>query len=296
MNRKLILFVLVFFIGVVPATSGFSAETTRETLLLRDGFVMNGVDGNLDGPDSNDVWLFELITDVNDNKMVIKAGTKFELLPSSTLEKMIAYKILRSPAAFRLWNSRITKYKGRNYIFPNFFLPVSKMKEKPKKQDGSTDATTETESGRDITVDDPNDVLSMPKEIAEKLRARRKTTADTIQQIPDSNEISTEKGKLPDTQRYRQKTDTVLVDRTGFLIKRDDSRFVFVPDALGRNVQNISLHLLPCAALELTELKQAAEPEALRFKIAGIVTKYKGQNYLLLEKATRTYSHGNFGR
>jgi len=296
MNKKSLLFVLVFFIDVVLAMSGFSAEVTRETPLLRDGFVMNGVDGNLVGPDSNDVWLFELISDVNDNKMVIKAGTKFELLPSSTLEKMIAYKILLTPAAFRLWNGRVTKYKDRNYIFPNFFLPVSREKEVPKKQDGSTDATTEPESGRDITVDDPNDVLSMPKEITDKLRARRKRTTDTVQQIPDSNEVSTEKGKLPDTQSYRQRTDTVIVDRTGFLIKRDDSRFVFVPDALGRNVQKLSLNLLPCAALELTESKQAAEPEKMRFKIAGIKTKYKGQNYLLLEKATRTYSHGNFGR
>jgi hypothetical protein len=173
---------------------------------------------------------------------------------------------------------------------------VSKVKDTPKKQDGPTDAKTEPESGRDVTVDDPNDILSMPKEITEKLRAGRKTTADTIRQIPDSNEISTEKDKSPDTQRYRQKTDTVLVDRTGFLVTQDNGRFVFVPDALGRNVQNISINLLPCAALELTELKQAAEPEKMRFKITGIRTKYKGKIYLLLEKATRTYSHGNFGR
>ena len=296
MNIKSLLFVLVSFIGVVLATPGFSAETTRETPLLRDGFVMNGVDGNLVGPDSNDVWLFELISDVNDNKMVIKAGTKLELLPSSTLEKMIVHKILRPPEAFRLWNGRITKYKGRNYIFPSFFLPISKAKKPPQKKDGSTNDAPQPESGREPAVDDPNDVLTMPQEVIEKLRARREKTADTQQLIPDSNEISTEKGKLPDTQRYRQRTDTVLVDRTGFLIKRDASRFVFLPDALGRNVQKLFLNLLPCAALELTESKQAAEPETVRFKITGIKTKYKGKNYLLLEKTTRTYSHGNFGR
>jgi len=48
--------------------------------------------------------------------------------------------------------------------------------------------------------------------------------------------------------------------------------------------------------LELTELKEAADPEKVRFKIAGIMTKYKGENYLLLEKATQTYSYGNFGK
>ena len=67
MSRKSILFVLVFCIDVVSATAGFEAEITQKTPLLRDGFIMNGVDGNLVGPDSNDVWFFELTSDVNDN-------------------------------------------------------------------------------------------------------------------------------------------------------------------------------------------------------------------------------------
>jgi len=279
MSKMSIIF--VFFISVVIPTSGFGTEINPETPLLRDGFVMNGVDGNLVGPDSNDVWFFELISDVNDNKTVIKAGTKFELLPSSTLEKMIAYKILLTPASFRLWNGRVTKYKGRNYIFPNFFLPVSKAKEPPQKKDGPT----EPEPGRDLILDDPNDVLAMPREVIEKLRLKR--SAPSVLRFAKSTEH--------DTQHTAGSTNSVFVDRTGFLVKQDD-RFIFAPDALGRNVQNLTLNLLPCSALELTELKQAAEPEKVRFKIAGITTKYTGENYLLLDKATRTYSHGNFGK
>ena len=296
MSRTSLHFILVLFIGVVPAALGFGAEKIRETPLLRDGFVMMGVDGNLIGPDSNNVWFFELTTDVNDFRTIVKAGTRLELLPSSALEKMTADKKLRTTAACRLWNSRVTKYKGRNFIFPNFFLPVSKVRKSQQKQDGSADTATEPESGRELTVDDPNDVLAMPPEIIEKLRARREKTADTQQLIPDSNGTSTEEGNLPDTQRYTKSSDSVFVDRTALLVELDEGRLTFVPDALGRNVQKLSLHLLPCAALELTELKQAAEPEPLRFKIAGIITKYKSDNYLLLEKATRAYSHGNFGR
>jgi len=37
-------------------------------------------------------------------------------------------------------------------------------------------------------------------------------------------------------------------------------------------------------------------PEPVRFKIAGIKTAYKGEHYLLLQKATRVYSHENFDR
>ena len=74
MSRKSILLVVVFFIDVVSATSGFEAEITQKIPLLRDGFVMRGVDGNLVGPDSNDVWFFELTSDVNNNRTFIKAG------------------------------------------------------------------------------------------------------------------------------------------------------------------------------------------------------------------------------
>lgn len=281
MSKMLILLILGFFIGVAPVASGLGAETTHETPLLRDGFVMKGVDGNLVGPDSNDVWFFELTSDVNDNRTIIKAGTKLEMLPSSALEQMTADMKTRTTSAYRLWNSRVTKYKGRNYIFPNFFLPISKAKKPPEKKD----SPTELEPGRVLAVDDPNDVLTMPREVIEKLRSER--SALSVQRSEKNTEQSTQTARS---------TNSVLVDRTGFLIEQDDGQLLFVPDALGRNVQKLSLHLLPCAALELTELKQAAEPGKVRFKIAGIMTKYKGRNYLLLEKATRTYSHGNFGR
>ena len=311
MSKMPVFLILVFFIGVVSAASGFDAEITRETPLLRDGFVMMGVDGNLIGPDSNDVWFFELTSDVNDYRTVIKAGTRLELLPSSALERMTADKKMRTTAAYRLWNSRVTKYKGGNFIFPGYFMPLSKA-EKPKpetsqkpqqKQQESVEIQSGQERQQQLALDEPNDVLALPQEIVEKLRARREKPSVSRQPIADSNEISddepqpaTEKEKLPDAQRYTRSSDSIFVDRTALLVEQDDGRLIFVPDALGRNVQKLSLHLLPCAALELTELKQAAEPEPLRFKIAGIKTKYKGDNYLLLEKATRAYSHGNFGR
>jgi hypothetical protein len=310
MGKMPLLLVFVLLMSVVPTASGFSAEIIRETPLLQDGFVIMRVDGNLIGSDSNDVWFFELTSDVNDYRTVIKAGTRLELLPSSALEKMTADKKVRTTAAYRLWNSRVTRYKGKNFIFPDYFMPLSKAgKSEPEasqesqlKQQEPDRIQSGQEREQQLALDEPNDVLAMPREIIEKLRARREKTAIGKQPIADSNEISvdesqpaTEEEKLPDAQSYSQSSDSVYVDRTAFLVKQDDGRLVFVPDALGRNVQKRSLHLLPCAALELTELKQAAEPNKVRFKIAGIMTKYKGKNYLLLEKATRAYSYGNFG-
>jgi hypothetical protein len=304
MGKTSLFLILLLLIGSVPAASGFGAEIIRETPVLRDGFVMMGVDGNLIGPDSNDVWFFELASDVNDFRTLIKAGTKLELLPSAALEKMTADKKMRTTAAYRLWNSRVTKYKGRNFIFPGYFMPLSKA-EKAEHEPSKESQPKQQEPARTQPVqdlDEPNDILSLPQEIIEKLKAKRARPSVSRQPMADSNEISVDKSKpateekLPFDQSYARSTDSVLVDRTGFLVEHDDGRLVFVPDALGRNVQKLSLHLLACAALELTELKQADEPEKVRFKIAGILTKYKGDNYLLLEKATIAYSHGNFGR
>jgi hypothetical protein len=326
MNRTLLLLIFALLMSFVSPTAGLGAEVTSEKPLLRDGFVMNGVDGNLIRSDSNDVWFFKLTSDVNDSRIVIKAGTKLELLPSSALEKMTADEKTRTNTAYRIWNSIVTKYKGSNFIFPGYFIPLSKTEK--AKQKPSEELQNEPQSRKrlptaepnqiesmqpreqQLQLDEPNDILSMPQEIIKKLRARRERPNISKQPVADSNEASAGKSQsatkenLPEAQshprdglrRFARSTDSVYVDRTGFIVKKDDGQFVFVPDALGRNVQNLSFHLLPCMILELTEIKKAAEPDKVRFKIAGILTKYKGDNYLLLDKATRAYSYGNFGR
>lgn len=294
MSKIPVFLILLFLTRAVPAASALG--TALGAPPLRDGFILAGVDGMLIGPDSNDVWFFELASDVNDSSSVVKAGTRLELLPSSALEKMVTDAKMRSAVTYRLWDGRVTKYKGKNFIFPNYFQPLSK----PGRPDSSL-ATRDTQdeqrtTDKAITVDEPNDVLAMPPEILEKLRARREKGAASGQRVVDSHQAATEAGGLPNAKGYMQSTDTIFTDRTAFLVKQDDDRLAFAPDALGRNMQRLSLHLLPCEVLELTEREQSAEPEPIRFKIAGIMTKYKGSSYLLLQRATRAYSHGNFGR
>jgi hypothetical protein len=292
--------VLVILMGTVAA-AGFGPETAPEPQLLRDGFVLSGVDGKLIASNANDVWFFELNQDVNDYRAVARAGTRLELLPSSTLEKMVADSKTRSKPAYRLWNAKVTRYKGRNFLFPRYFLPLREPEAvKQKTEDGKKDAVSEPEvfdpNTLELIVDEPNDILTVPPEIIDRLKVRREKPATaSLRQIIDSNEVPT--GTSPkEAPSYTRNADSVFVDRTAFLVEQVDGRLVFVPDALGRNVQWCSLRLLPCEILELAERTQAAEIEPLRFKIAGILTTYKDEKYLLLQKAIRTYSHGNFGR
>lgn len=316
MNKRLMLSTLVFLMGVVSAASGFGAETARQTL-LRDGFILRGVDGKLfpdallgkseavgDSntpirPDPNldwcrSGWFFEFGSDVNDYRDRVSAGTKLELLPSSALEKMIADVNERSAAAYRLWGWT-TKYKGRNFIFPSHFLrlgkidrPQSQTAQKPKEKERSPSAR---EGKRQPAVSEPNDVLAIPREIMEKLKAGKIVSPERLRRTPKAK-----KGVGDSTAKTQLEQDSILADRTAFLVKQDDGRLVFVLDAFGRNVRPVSLRLLPCEVLELAEQRQSAVPEPVRFKIAGIVTKYKGKNYLLPQKATRVYSHQNFDR
>ncbi len=318
MNKRPVFLTLVFLLSVVPATLGFSIETARNNL-LRDGFVLRGVDGklkpavligkseelgdsgapirtdpNLDWCGSG--WFFEFSTDVNDYRGRAAAGTRLELLPSSELEKMIADVNERSVAGYRLWGW-VTKYKGRNFIFPNYFFPLGK-RSRPRSQTlpkghRPTESPSIKESKRQPAISEPNDVLAIPQEIIEKLKAGRIVRPEKLGRTPKTKKgvgdsVSAKKAEL--------EKDSILADRTAFLSKQDDGQIVFVLDAFGRNVRPVSLRLLPCEVLELTELRQSAVPEPVRFKIAGILTKYKGKNYLLPQKATRVYSHQNFDR
>jgi len=307
MEKKPTILILVFLLFTIPVASGFGTETPRENLLW-DGFVLMGVNGkitpavlpgksekavdsnaplgrepNLDSSESG--WFFEFETDVNDLRAKAPAGTTLKLLPSTTLENLIADVNERSANTYRL-SGWVTKYKGRNFIFPIHFLPVSTIiKQQPQtdqKPEEDIQSTPEKEAEQPA-VSEPNDLLAMPKEIMERLKSGRTVRPPAPRRTPKTKKIVLEQ-------------DSILADRSAFLVKKKDGRLVFILDALGRNVLPVSLKLLPCEALELTELTQSAIPEPVRFKIAGMVTKYKGEKYLLLHRANRIYSHGNFAR
>ena len=320
MGRRLTISILALFISVV-ATAAFGAGTAGKSL-LRDGFVLASVDGKLTRQDSNtapELWFFRFATDVNDGRGRVAAGTSLELLPSSTLEKMTADMGKHLNKNYRL-SGRVTKYKGRNFIFPIYFLPLSETSrpepstlQKPAQQKEKTQLTgapnkhprsivpandvqedsNSAESGKTEqkpTIYDPKDALSIPQGIIENLKGRRKATVKRT----DIDTVKTATAKPPKRTTIRR--DFVLANRIGFLIKQHKGLPVFGFDALGRNIQQPCWRLLPCEALERTEQQQSAEVEQRRFKIAGIVTKYKGKDYLLLERAIQVYSHENFDR
>ena len=276
--------VIAFFVSAVAGGADSSGSKKAEP--LGDGFGLAGIDGVLVVPDSNNFWAFKVDSEVSDDRGRIRAGTAIELLPSSTLEHMMADANERSGASYRLWG-RVTKYRGKNFVFPTYYLRVGEAtvptpltpKSLPKRQSGPA-------------VNDPNDILTLPEELMDKLQARRIARSEPAQKESNAAQSGAEAGE----RKSEVKPDSVLAERTGFLVEQDGGYGLFAPDALGRRVEEESLRLLPCWTLEQAERQQAAEPERVRHKIAGIVTMYKGTRYLLLQRAIRVYSHGNFGR
>jgi hypothetical protein len=268
----------VIFVFVLLSCAALCAEAAQKTTPLRDGFDLTGVDGELSGV--NGKWFFKFDSEVSDDVGQIDAGAVIELLPSTALEKITTDAQKRAEASYRLWGN-VTKYKGSNFIFPIYFLPISAA---DKPEGSSTQplsegrGSTSQQQKAKIAINEPNDELAIPEEIVGKLKNRRVLRHEEVK------------------QGLQLKQDSILADRTALLDKRADGQSKVILDAIGRNIPQISFRLLPCEVLERAQREQSAEPDPVRFKIAGILTQYKGEHYLLLQKAIQAYSHGNFGR
>ena len=255
MTKRLFIILLVVLVGggVCPAKSKIKP--------LRDGFSLEGVDGNV-VEDANG-WLFVPLAAMVDDQGVVKAKTKLRILPSSGLERLIQQKADGEGDSFRLWG-KVTRYEDENFVFATYFLPITEANE------------TEPQL-KEVKIGGPNEPNIIPEDVMEMLRPKRVVNLAKLKKGPGTEQ------------------DGVIADRTGFVRKSGDG-FVFVFDALGRNVDTTSFPLLKCGVLETMRKKQKSSAWDVRYKILGIVTKYQGRHYLLLERANRMYSHGNFRR
>ena len=272
MIRILTVLMPVFLLaGAVFADETVVSKTTVKKILpLRDGFTLTSTEGLLSKDVKTNKWFFSADEDISDGKAVVKAGRTIEMLPSSTLEKMTADMEKDLSIPVRLW-ARVTKYRGKNFLFATYFVPMSETTEQPQPK------PKPAEDKQDEPAIEPQEDSIIPADIMEKLRPKRVVNLAKLKKVVEVE------------------GDVTLANRTGF-VAGDEEAKTFKIDALGRNIEDISFELLPCETLEYTERKIAENDLRKRYKVAGIITKYKGRYYLLLQRAIRTYSHGNFAR
>jgi hypothetical protein len=251
--KKIISAILVVSFSISIASG---AVLPRKAPPLRDGFVIDGIDGKVSS--QGEKWFFQTFEPLTDGKGTLAAETRVEFLPSSTLEKFASVASGENKS-FRIWG-KFTKYQNNNYIYITYYLPVTE----PNIPERAAEDTN-----------DPNEEKIIPDDALALLSPKR-----TINLAELKKPLATV-------------SDGVITDRTGFIRKAKDG-FYFDFDALGRNIDKLILPLLGCEALDIMAGRQKASAEPLRFKISAIATSYKGKNYLLLQRATRAYSHGNF--
>lgn len=262
---------------LVAVSAVVAEEAVRKP--LPEGTVLQGVDGAIVRIDSNDIWFFELSEDVNDAGVQIPAGTRLELLPSATLEQVLADANERLLPQYRL-TAQVTRYQGENFLLASYYLPLSKLKDGNEPMPPNAQGTPEAvpaETGQ--AVGD----LAIPGEVLEKLRGRRPARGPQRQ------------GAATGVAVPQSIPTRVLVNINGF-IQSHQGRLYFAPDALGWNVSMTRYELLPSSVLGQAQSRMGASPNPIRFSVTGLVTAYQGKEYLLLQSAARVYSYGNFGR
>jgi hypothetical protein len=265
---------------------------------LPEATVLSAIDGKLLHVDANDTWWFELTAEVKSDTYRVPAGKRFMLLPSGPLEQLIADVNDRVTPAYRL-SVQVTCYQGTTFLLPTYFLPLSKFKSDGQEAGGGA---PEVE-----TADLPPDPeLGIPPEILEKLKNRRpirgplrKPSDDQTVERPDGylgrmlvNRVG--RIEVEDVEAYKRGSVEALPDSR--IHASTLPRFYFIPYALGWNVSSTRYELLPCAALEQAEQLQRSSIEPIRFNVAGLVTRFQGRQYLLLQRAAPVYNYGNFGR
>jgi len=276
---------------VFGAEQDIQVEQAEAFGFIIEGFVLDGVEGTITrDPEDKDRWFFAADVDISDGRGVVKAGQKTELLPSGTLEQMTALiEQGQSSADVRLW-AIVTRYSNRyslntgegeevsdhkeffdkNFLFAWYFIPMGGVRHQPDE----TESEEEAEHAP-ATDEEPEDSI-LPADVMAMLKPKRMVNLAKLKKLDIEG-------------------DMMLADRTGFVVSDEKGRS-FKLDGLGRNAEGVSFRLLWCEVLERTEANLARSPYRQRYRAAGRITKYKGEFYMLLQRAVRTYSHGNFAR
>ena len=298
--KRLFLYCAVFVVGLATVVAHAGAKPQEGARPLREGSMVSAVNGKLTKAAESNTWFFTAEVNITDGRGTIKAGEQIELLPSSTLERMTSLAADDEAIHVKLW-ARITRYCNRNvlidklpsrkfvnrkapnkqdidskflgenlfnrnFLFPIYFVPLSTIDETEEQKDQTDDTGSSDEES------------IIPADVLERLKPKRVVNLAKLDDMLDT------------------KGDVILANRTGFVII-DDIAKVFTIDGLGRNVDDLHFKLLPCETLEATEKSLIDTPIVRqRFRVSGVITMYKGQRYMLLQRTTRTYSHGNFAR
>jgi hypothetical protein len=261
-------------------------SAAKEEPPLPDGYLLTGVDGEFQQT-SPGLYTFMFDKPVKTEKGSIVAGHEIELMPSTTLEYMLRDLGEKPHMGLRLWGT-VTVYRGRNFIFPSYYLQIAPAVVPTAAEPNASESIEEAAPGKPMpTINDANDEIKIPEQLIKELKATRRVV--DVAPTPSSTEPNVIISPI-------ETGDALIVDRMGFMtVPQKDEPLAFKLDGLGQNVSRISWQILPCQTLQQLEaMRRPSSFKPVRYEIAGVVTKFKGQYYVLPNRVTRVYNYGNF--
>lgn len=314
-----IIICIIISAAISPADSKSEIpQPSYPASLLREGFAFSGIDGTVTRAPGDDKWIFTTDVELTDNIGTLKKNESIELLPSSTLEKIISdaenSKIENPSIQLRIWGTVMTysergkirqKFSDsdpqrklppyRNFLFPANFVPMTVVETADETEEEPAEpAKPEKDTKSSIIPEQARKVFDSTKKDEPQPNAENSNSVIP----PDIMKMLKPKRRV-DFEKWRKTLDIegdfLLVNRTGF-VNVTPEKTTFSLDALGRKIDSFSFRLLPCQVVQETEQRITNSFGRQRYKIAGTITKYKGEYYLLPQNAARTYSHENFAR
>lgn len=243
--------------------------------LLREGGILLDVPGRIGPNEALGVHVFR-------PEAARTGGVRreFVLLPSRGLEDLARIEGLRSRlgedplgGAFQV-TGRVLVYRGRNFLLPESIVPVEIPDAAPESSDSAAPATA-TES--EPAVDDDG--------LADDIEARLESRIGAVPRSLDLSEASpVESAPIRAGSRF--------VDRRGHVVRDPESGvWRFVPAGGGGGGSATGIVLLPCLELQRLERGARQRDVASPLLVSGLVTAYRGRNYLL-PSAVRTAEEG----
>jgi len=131
--------------------------------------------------------------------------------------------------------------------------------------------------------------MSSDQMLGQMLRPATNSQPKPLQPLPDvvPNDATSGAGSVkpgaPAVATLRE--GTYIIDRVGRLEKTPDgAQAQFVLDADGKSLREPPLIIVPNLKLMMMENAVTGATRDLRFRVSGMITEYRGRNYVLLEK------------
>ncbi len=249
-----------------------------------------------------------------------------EVLPGKWLTAMtyVVNNKTDTSITFRVWGE-ITTYHHRNFILPTLVATESLFNKKPHKTHSSTGLSalntnfnTSTQINHTLPPQKNNSqiperlrqiLLNMPNTKILKTTPTKNNKSKTayiptpnINTNTNANTIGNKNvNNVPDQSSQGKKVNWkdgyVIVDRVGRLaFSNDGSADTFIFESVSPGFSEPPVVLQPSSLLELMEKKASQFTREIKFRISGVISRYKGTYYLLLRKVLIVHNPQNLGK